>query len=55
MKKKTADDYQKINVITELNKVIKRNINLSSSVNVFSEKFVEMHCIFLINIFSEYD
>ena len=55
VKKKITGNYQKVNAATELNKVIKRNANLSPSVDAFSEEFAEMHCTFLINMFSEYN
>ena len=55
IKKKTADNYWKMNAVTELNKVIKRNVNLLLFVNVFSEKFAEMHCTFFIDMFFEYN
>ena len=55
VKKKTAGNYWKINVITELNKIIKKDVNLLPSVNVFSEEFAEMHCTSLVDMFFEYD
>ena len=55
MKKKITGNYWKVDAATELNKIIKRDTNLPLSVNVFSEKFTEMHYTFLINMFSEYD
>ena len=55
MKKKTASDYWKVNAVTELNKIIKRDTNLLPSVNVFSEEFTEMHYAFLVDMFSEYN
>ena len=44
-----------MNTITELNKIIKRNVNLLLSINAFFEKFAEMHYAFLVNMFSGYD
>ena len=44
-----------MNAVTKLNKIIKRDINLLLSVNVFSEEFAEMHYVFFIDMFSEYD
>ena len=55
MKKKTADEYWKMNVIIKLNKIIKWDVNLLFFVNVFSEEFVEMHCAFLVDMFSKYN
>ena len=55
IKKRITDKYWKINTATELNKVIKWNVNLPLSVNVFSEEFAEMHCAFFINMFFEYN
>ena len=55
MKKRITDKYWKVNAVTELNKVIKWNANLPSSVNAFSEEFAEMHYAFLIDMFSEYN
>ena len=55
MKKKTTGNYQKMNAVTELNKVIKRDANLSLFVNAFSEEFAGMHCAFFVDIFSEYN
>ena len=55
VKKKTADDYQKMNAVIELNKVIKKNINLLPSVNVFSKEFAEIHCTSFVDMFSEYN
>ena len=55
MKKKTAGNYWKVNAVTKLNKVIKRDANLPPFVNAFSEKFVEMHCTSLVDMFSKYN
>ena len=55
MKKKTAGDYQKMNAVTELNKIIKRDANLLPFINAFSEKFAEIHYPFFVDMFSEYD
>ena len=44
-----------MNAVTKLNKIIKRDVNLPFFVNVFSEEFAEIHCIFLVDMFSEYD
>ena len=44
-----------MNAVTKLNKIIKKNVNLLSSVNMFFKKFVEMHYAFLMNMFSEYN
>ena len=44
-----------MDAVTELNKIIKQNVNLLFSVNVFFEKFTEMHCIFFVDMFSEYN
>ena len=44
-----------MNTITKLNKVIKKDVNLLLFVNVFSEKFAEMHYAFFIDMFSEYN
>ena len=48
-------DYWKVNAATELNKVIKRDANLLLFVNAFSEKFAEMYCASLVDMFSEYN
>ena len=55
MKKKITDNYWKVNAVTELNNIIKKNTNLLLSINVFSKKFAEMHCTFLVDMFSEYN
>ena len=55
MKKKTTGNYWKVNAATKLNKVIKKDANLLPSVNAFSEKFAEMYCISLVDMFSEYN
>ena len=55
MKKKTADNYWKINAITELNKITKKDINLLPSVNAFSEEFAEMHYASFVDMFSGYN
>lgn len=44
-----------MNAVTKLNKVIKQDVNLPFLINVFSEKFADMHCTFLVDMFSEYD
>ena len=44
-----------MNVITELNKITKKDVNLPLSMNAFSEKFAEMHYAFLVDMFSEYN
>ena len=44
-----------MNAVIELNKIIKRDVNLLFFVNVFSEKFIEMHYAFFVDMFSEYD
>ena len=55
IKKKITDDYWKMNTVTELNKIIKKDTNLSFFINVFSKKFTEMHYTFFIDMFSEYN
>ena len=44
-----------MNAITELNKIIKKDVNLPPSVNAFFEEFAKMHCTFLVDMFSEYN
>jgi hypothetical protein len=55
MKKKKKEKYRFVNVALKMNKVIIRNVNLSSSMNEFFENFAKCVMIFLMNFFSEYD
>ena len=55
MKKRTADEYWKVNAVTKLNKIIKWDVNLSPFVNAFSKKFAEMHYASFVDMFSEYN
>ena len=44
-----------MNAVTELNKVIKKDINLLPSVNAFSEEFAEIYYASFVDMFSEYN
>jgi hypothetical protein len=55
MKKKKKEKYRLVNVALKMNKVIIRDVNLSSSMNEFFENFAECVMTFLMNFFSEYD
>ena len=53
--KKIKNKYRMINVVMNMNEIIIWNINLLFNVKKFSEKFINMHVISLINFFSEYN
>jgi len=55
MKKNEKGKYRLVNVAIEIIRVIIKNINLSLSVNEFSEKFINYIITFLIDFFSDYD
>jgi alpha-glucuronidase len=44
-----------INAAMNINKVIIKNVNVSSDVNEFFKEFIKMIMISLINLFSEYN
>jgi len=44
-----------INAAMNMNKIIIKDVNLSSDVNEFFKEFIDMIIISLIDLFSEYD
>ncbi len=55
MKKTTLGKYRFVNIAVELNQVIVRDANLSSSIDAFSEEFVGCAISSLIDFFLGYD
>ncbi len=53
--KKKFNQYHMINAAMNMNKIIIKDVNLSSDVNEFFKEFIDMIMISLIDLFSEYD
>ena len=53
--KKKSDKYQIINVIINMNQYTVQDINLSSNIEEFTEKNVEMTIILLVNFYFRYN
>ena len=55
IKKKILKDYKLINLITYLNIITRRDVNLLPSVNEFIKEFISYYIISLINLYSGYN
>ncbi len=55
IKKKKKDKYCLINVVLKINRVTIRDVNLSSAMNEFFEKFVDCVIVSLIDLFFDCD
>ena len=53
--KKKSESYRMMNATMHINRVIIRNVNMSSNVNEFAEEFDDMIVISLIDLLSDYD
>jgi hypothetical protein len=55
MKKKIKEKYRLINAALKMNRVIIRDVNLSSAMNEFLKEFADCVIASLMNLFFEYD
>jgi hypothetical protein len=55
VKKKKPGKYKLINLAIYLNIIIRRDINLSSSINEFINKFTGYYIISLVDLYSGYN
>ncbi len=55
VKKKKLGEYRLINLVTHMNAVTRRDVNLPLSVDEFADEFTRYYITSLVNLYSRYD